>query len=324
MIRFVLRRLAILPLALLLVNFLTFGYAVLGRWVQESKNPFLAATSGPPSFLPDYLKYIQDVFQADFGPMPTARGLTIGETIGRALTNSLGLLAIVFTLSLVIGLAYGLRSVRTSPPAVSCWLTPVATVGLAMPSFYLGALLIAGSIYYIFWRGPGTQLPFPLNGFGWDAHLVFPALALMARPTLQIAQSTASLLVGELHKQYVVAARSVGYTWRRIRRREALRNVIAPIILSIAGSFRLLVVELLLVETLFNWPGIGRLLATSLIAPETATAFSSSVGMVFLNPPILATAVTVFAVVFLLTDFAASSLARAFDPRLRTAETIHG
>jgi ABC-type dipeptide/oligopeptide/nickel transport system permease component len=255
--------------------------------------------------------------------MPTARGLTISEAIGQTLGNSLGLLAIAFALSLALGLAFGLRSVRASPPAVSGWLTPITTVGLAMPSFYIGALLIAGSIYYLFWRGPGTALPLPLNGFGWDAHLVFPVLALMARPTLQIAQSTASLLVGELHKQYVVAARSVGYTWRRIRRREALRNVLAPIILSIAGSFRSLVVELLLVETLFNWPGIGRMLANTLIPPETFTSTSSGIGVMFLNPSILATAVTGFAAVFLLTDFVAASLARAFDPRMRAAEASH-
>lgn len=322
MIPFLARRLVLALIVLALINFLAFAYAVVGRWVQESKNPFLAATSGPPDILPLYGEYAHDIFQNDFGPMPTAQGLTIGRSVGDALSNSLGLLAIAFTLSLIIGLGLGLRAVRTSPPAVAGWLTPIATIGMAMPSFYIGGLLIAGSIYYLF-LNLGDRLPFPLGGFGWDAHLVFPALALMALPTLQIAQSTAALLVGELGKPYVVAARSVGHSWRGIRRHVALRNVIAPIVLIIAGSFRLLFVELVLVEWLFRWPGIGKLLATTLLPPASASAFSSDIGGVFLDPPLVATVVTVFAAVFLLTDLVASSVARLADPRLRAAESAH-
>ena len=323
MIRFTLRRLTILLMAMAVINCLAFSYAVIGRWVHESKNPFLAATQGPPPILTSYADYVQDIFQRNFGAMPTARGMTIGGAVSEALGNSLGLLAIAFALSLIIGLALGLRAVRTSPPSVAGWLTPLTTVGLAMPSFYIGGLLIAGSIYYLF-LGWGDRLPLPLGGFGWDIHLVMPTLALMALPTLKIAQSTSTLLVEELNKQYIVAARSVGHTWRAIRRRHALRNVVAPIILSIAGSFRTLVVELILVEWLFRWPGIGRLLGMTLIPPATATAFSTDIGAAFLHPPIVATVVTIFAAIFLLTDLLASLLARALDPRLQATEAGNG
>lgn len=322
MTQFIARRLILIPVAIALINFLAFAYAVLGRWVQASKNPFLAANQGPPAFLADYAVYVQNIFEKNFGPMPTARGLTIGGAVGEALSNSLGLLAIAFALSLIIGLVLGLRAVRTSPPSVAGWLTPLTTIGLAMPSFYIGGLMIAGSIYYLFW-GLGDKLPLPLGGFGWDSHLVMPVAALMALPTLKIAQSTSALLVDELNKQYIVAARSVGHTWPAIRRKHALRNVIAPIVLSVAGSFRMLVVELILVEWLFGWPGIGKLLGTTLIPPATASAFSTNIGIVFLNPPIIATVVTVFAAIFLLTDLLASLLARALDPRLRTSEAAN-
>ena len=102
-----------------------------------------------------------------------------------------------------------------------------------MPGFYIGSLLIMAALAYI---TSGGHMPLPVQGFGWDLHLVLPVLVLAARPTAQISQVTASLLAGEMDKMYVVAARSVGVPWRTIRRRHALRNIVAPV--SIAFSAR--------------------------------------------------------------------------------------
>lgn len=92
-------------------------------------------------------------------------------------------------------------------------------------------------------------------------------------------------------------------------------NVLAPIILTIAGSFRLLVGELIVVEWLFNWPGLGNLLASALV-PGT---LSSSLGStpLFLSPPVVAAVVTIFAAMFLIVDLIASVAVRIVDPRLR-------
>jgi peptide/nickel transport system permease protein len=76
---------------------------------------------------------------------------------------------------------------------------------------------------------------------------------------------TAGLLAEEFGKQYVTTARSVGYTWRQIRQRNAMRNILAAVILTVASSVRLLVGELIVVEWLFRWPGLGSLLAYTLI-----------------------------------------------------------
>ena len=94
-----------------------------------------------------------------------------------------------------------------------------------MPSFYIGSLLIMATLAYLIWGPQGAVLP--VQGFGWDLHLVLPALVLAARAAAQIAQMSSALLVAELDKTYVVAARSVGQPWRAIRGRHALRNVAA-------------------------------------------------------------------------------------------------
>jgi ABC-type dipeptide/oligopeptide/nickel transport system permease component len=178
------------------------------------------------------------------------------------------------------------------------------------------------SVYYVIAAGPEAKPPLPLHGFGWDLHLVLPVLALLLRPTVQIAQVTAGLLAGELGKQYITAARSRGNTWARARWRHALSNVLAPVILTIAGSFRLLVGELILVEWLFAWPGLGWLLSLALVPPRIATVSGlSDISLYFLHPPLVAALLTMFTLVFLTVDAVASFAARSVDPRLQVADS---
>jgi peptide/nickel transport system permease protein len=183
-----------------------------------------------------------------------------------------------------------------------------------MPSFYIGSLLILFSVAYALSLPGNNGLPFPMAGFGWDEHMVLPVLALMVRPTVQIAQVSGTLLTQELQKTYVFAARSLGHSRRAIKRRLAFRNVLAPVLLTIAGSLRTLVTDLILVEWLFFWPGVGRFLASALI-PASRTNMASSPYL--LHPEFTTALLASVTLIFLVADFAASVMVRLFDPRLR-------
>lgn len=321
MLRYILRRLLLIPPALLVVNFLTFLYARTAQRIQLANNPFLAITESDQPIWPDYLDYLGRLAAFDFGTMPNSEE-TLLSVIGRTGMASLGLLVIAFSASVIAGVLLGTAATRTDPPGVRGWLSIWSTVGQAMPSFYAGSLLIVGSLFYALWRGPGTKPPLPLQGFGWDIHLVMPVLALMARPAVQIAQLMAGLLSGELGKQYVKAHRSMGHVWRTIRWRLALRNVMAPVVLMIAQSLRLLIAELVLVEWLFNWPGLGRLLASTLVPNANVSGAAATTGALFLNPEILTMVVVVIAGIFLLVDLIASLIIQQLDPRLRVVESV--
>ena len=103
-----------------------------------------------------------------------------------------------------MGLGLGVRAVRTpgqrrrtgahEGAGIAPWLTVTTTVGLAMPSFYIGSLLIMATLAYLIWGPHGAVLP--VQGFGWDLHLVLPALVLAARAAAQIAQMSSALLAG--------------------------------------------------------------------------------------------------------------------------------
>jgi peptide/nickel transport system permease protein len=320
--RYVFRRLALIPLVLTAVNFFGFAYAYLVRPGQLARNPFLAVTAEPIPVLPAYLEYIRGLLHSDLGALPPS-GAPLGPIVLEATIASLGLLAAALILSVVVGLSLGVVAVRTpgqqkrfgtsEGAGIAPWLTLTTTVGLAMPSFYIGSLLILATLAYLIWGPQGAVLP--VQGFGWDLHLVLPALVLAARAAAQIAQMSAALLAAELDKTYVVAARSLGQSWRTIRRRHALWNVAAPIAVVVFAAVRVMVAELIIVEWLFSWPGLGRLLAWTLIPP----AVSDAPRPVFLYPPALAAVLTMMALILLLADLASGLLARIFDPRLRAA-----
>ncbi len=322
MLRFIYRRLIIIPPALAVIHFLGFAYAHLVRPLRAARNPYLAAIGDAPPLLPTYLQYLARVDKLDFGLMPAPRQFGVGEIplvegIAKATIASLGLLGLAMLISILLGIAIGFASARVNPPRVARWLSTVSTVGLAMPSFYLGSLFFAAWFIYIIWRGSGSEPPLPFQGYGWDSHLVMPTLVLMARPTVQIAQVTATLLVDELNKQYVVATRAIGHTWRAIRRRHAFRNILAPVVLTIASSLRVLVAELIIVEWLFDWPGLGNLLAQTLIPTGLVSTNATPETILFLYPPVVSAVLAVFAALFISTDLAAWAIGRVFDPRLR-------
>ncbi len=131
---------------------------------------------------------------------------------------------------------------------------------------------------------------------------------------MRIAQVTGTLLTEELRKTYVSAARSLGHTWTVIKRRLAFRNVLAPVMLTIAGSLRTLVTDLILVEWLFFWPGVGRFLASALIPADRTNMACSPY---FLHPEFTTALLASVTLIFLAADFTASVLVRVFDPRLR-------
>jgi peptide/nickel transport system permease protein len=319
MVRFLFRRLLLIPLALVLVNFLGFAFAHITFQFQQSQSVYGSGQEGITPVWPEYLSYAQNAARGDFGKMPIGINEPISASLWRASLASLGLVTIAFILSVFLGLALGLASVQVDPPQTGSWLTVLSTTGLAMPSFYLGTLLVSGLLFFAIRMNADPLIP--VAGFGWDIHLLLPVLALVVRPTMQLAQVSASLLSSELGKRYVMAARSFGHTWQAIRWDKALRNVMAPIFLTMAGSFRLLMAELVLVEWLFNWPGLGRLLVQSLVPPSlSAPSGLLDTSAFFLDPPLVAGLLVVFALLFLLADLLASVMAKIIDPRLRAVE----
>jgi ABC-type dipeptide/oligopeptide/nickel transport system permease component len=316
MLLFLLRRALWMVLLLLGVNFLAFSYAHYGRFEQLKRNPIFAQGGKAEPVLPFYFDYMGGFFHGTPSPMPMMPGINILDMAALAAKNSLGLLGIAFAISIAFGLVIGVYAAKADPPRVTRWLIPLSTVSLAMPGFYVGAVLITISVYALLYT-PIRDLPFPLGGFGWDRHLVFPVIALSVRPAVQIAQTTATLLSEEFSRIYVTVARSLGHSWRLVRFKTALRNIYVPLAQVIATSLSLMVGELILVEWLFGWPGLGRQLAVSIQPPNIASIAGASIPSSYLHAPTVATVATALGAILIVSNTLVGIFTFSADPRLR-------
>ena len=303
-------RLLLLVLLLVAANFGGYAYAFLARTI--SGNPFFARETQTGTLWSGYSHYVQGMLQGNYREVAVYQE-DFFLILGRAAAASAGLLLLALVISVTLGLLIGLLGVRLHPPGVRDWLTGLTILGLSTPAFFIGRLGVALLLLLTIYARLGN-VPLPIQGYGWDWHLILPLIALCVRPTAMIAQVVAGLLAGELGQQYIVAARGKGLAERRVIWHHALRNVWAPVAHALAGAVRLLVADLIVVEWLFGWPGLGFLMAATLIPAQVASA---TVEAGFLDPPLVASLLTIFAAIFLITDLLAGALARAADPRQR-------
>ena len=170
------------------------------------------------------------------------------------LIKSAGLLSISLGVALIVGLVLGITAAVSKRKTFSTIIVLLSTLGVSTPSFLLGMLfwVVNIQVHRIF----GINV-LPSGGFGWDAHLVLPALALAMRPLAQIAQVTYISLTDILQNDYIRTAYSKGLNSRLVYSRHALTNALIPILTTLGTSLRFSLASLPVVELFFSWPGVG-------------------------------------------------------------------
>jgi peptide/nickel transport system permease protein len=128
----------------------------------------------------------------------------------------------------------------------------LALAGISMPSFWLGPLLAILFAVYLGWL--------PVSGSGTPLHLVLPAVTLGTALAAILARMTRSSVIEELRELYVLAARARGLSQARAVLRHAFRNSLIPVVTIIGLQFGAVLTGTIITETIFGWPGIGRLL----------------------------------------------------------------
>jgi peptide/nickel transport system permease protein len=172
----------------------------------------------------------------------------------------------------------------------------VAVLGMSIPSFWLGIVLILVFAFYL-----GL---FPVSGRGSWQHLVLPAFSLGIVSCAGVARMTRSCVLDVIHEPYVVTARAKGLEELRVIVTHVLRNAMIPVITVAGYQMGILLTAGIVIETVFAWPGIGRLLVQSILARDFPTVQGT----------VLVVA-TIFILINLLVDIAYAYL----DPRIRYA-----
>jgi len=185
----------------------------------------------------------------------TALDLPVAEVLWRTVSRSLALLAASLVIAVVLGVPLGAWAARRRRSSTSIITLLVSLAGMSLPSFFVALLLQMAMIKWV--RTFGGRAPLPVGGFGWDAHIVLPALVLATRPLAQIARVTFISLSNVLDQDYVRTAYSKGLSRRSVWQRHVYRNAAIPILTTLLTSLRFSLSSLPVVERFFNWTGMG-------------------------------------------------------------------
>jgi len=240
-----------------------------------------------------YLNYWKGVLHGDLGP-----SLRFNQSVARLVANrypyTLELTVSALILALALSIPAGVRSAQRRNHWDDRLLSVVSLFGLSFPNFALGPVLI---LFFSIKLGV-----LPVSGSGTFAHLVLPAITMGGALAAILTRMVRTSMLEELGQDYIRTARAKGLPERTIVYRHALRNAMIPVLTVVGLQFGALLAGAIVTETIFSWPGIGRL---------TIQAISNR-DYYLVQGCILAIGLT-YVVVNFLTDF----LYSAVNPRIR-------
>jgi ABC-type dipeptide/oligopeptide/nickel transport system permease component len=262
MARYLVRRLLLTIPVLLGVATLVFALihlvpgdpaqAMLGEGASQEEVQRLRTSLGlDRPLLAQYTAFLGGLVRGDLGtsfryntPVTTQITARLGNTAKLALAA----MAVAILFAIPLGIIAAVFRGRVPDHAAMT----LALAGISMPNFWLGPLLAILFAVYLGWL--------PVSGTGSLAHLVLPAVTLGAALSAILARMTRASLLEELRELYVLAARARGLSGARAVLRHAFRNSLIPVVTIIGLQFGAVLTGTIITETIFAWPGLGRLL----------------------------------------------------------------
>ncbi|WP_416799262.1 ABC transporter permease [Ciceribacter azotifigens] len=201
-------------------------------------------------FYQQYLRYAVGLLQGDFGRSYLQK-TEVAELIAARLPASLLLMASAIVCELVIGIGLGLIAALKRGSAFDNALMLFSFVGVSAPQFVVAIMMLYLFSVLLGW--------FPIGGYGTFSHLVLPSLTLGILGAGWYARMMRSSMIDVLRQDFIRTARSKGLRGRVILFRHALPNAILPVIAMIGIDIGMFMSGIVVVESVFGWPGIGQL-----------------------------------------------------------------
>ena len=240
-----------------------------------------------------YISFARGIVHGDLGTsLRTSRPVTTVIVERMPATLELAVAAMVVAIVLAIPLGV-IAAVRAGTP-VDRIASTIALLGISLPTFWLGPLLALIVSVWLGWL--------PVSGRGTAAHLVLPALTLGAPLAAMLARMTRASVIEELRERYVTAARARGASEARAVVAHAFRNSLIPIATVVGLQFGSVLTGAVITETIFAWPGIGRLLIQSIGARDY---------------PAVQGCILLIAVTYVMTNLFIDLMYGVLDPRIR-------
>jgi peptide/nickel transport system permease protein len=248
-----------------------------------------------------FVDWMTGIFVGDFG-VSMWTGRPVIDEIGSRLGLSMQVAIMATILAVLIALPLGTVAALYKDTWVDHIIRVFAIAGLAVPSFWLGMLIILTLLYVYNWIPPLTYVPIYEDPWRNLAQLIWPALAVGYRYSAVATRMTRSTLLEVLQEDYIRTARAKGVFERLVVSRHAMRNAMLPVVTVIGLEFAFLIGGLVVTEQVFNLNGIGKLFV------ETVTRADYTMVQAL---------VMLVATFFILINFVVDLLYAALDPRIR-------
>jgi peptide/nickel transport system permease protein len=267
-----------------------------------------------------YFIWLGDVLHGDLGRSILSHEQVTTEIASR-FPNTIELAIAAMIFAIIIGVIAGIISATKQYTVADYSVMGIALFGISMPVFWLGIMLMMIFGVFLGWLPIGGRidllLPFNrITGFmvvdsiitGNGAalisvlrHLILPAIALGTIPMAIIARTTRSSMLEVLRQDFIRTERAKGLSERKVIYKHAVRNAMVPVVTVIGLNFGLLLSGAILTETVFSWPGVGRLVIDSVYARDY---------------PLVIGCILVFALVFVIVNLITDLLYTYIDPRI--------
>jgi peptide/nickel transport system permease protein/oligopeptide transport system permease protein len=241
-----------------------------------------------------YAIWLKNVLAAGHLGESIVTGRDVREELARTWPATLELAVAALLVATLIGVWLGVLAAKHAGQWPDAIATTVSLIGLSVPVFWLGLLAMLLFSLQLGWLPSGGR-----DGF---RHLVMPAVVLAMIPGSFIVRVTRAAVLDTLRQDYIRTARAKGASERVVLYRHALRAALVPVVTMIGVEFAYLLGGAVLTETVFAWPGIGRYVATAVLARDYPA----------IQGALLALVAMVMAV-----NFAVDILHHALDPKLR-------
>lgn len=253
--------------------------------------------------LVQYAEYLSGLFRGNLGHS-FVNGRPVALDVGLRLTRTTQLIIPAIVLSSIIGILIGVIAARSRSRLVDFGLTATALVGFSLPSFVTGYLLVLAFSLGLGWLPASGYTDLGANPLGWLRYATLPIIALSLGPIASTMRMTRTSVMEHLNQDYVRTARAIGASERSVTYRHVLRNALLPVVTIIGLQFGGMFAGSVVIESVFNWPGLSTLLVRSVGARDY---------------PVILGALLISSVIFLTVNLLTDIMYAVLNPKLRHA-----
>ncbi|MEC1560510.1 ABC transporter permease [Bacillus haynesii] len=250
-----------------------------------------------------YLKWLGNMVQGDFGTSIVRKGTPVIDLILARLPNTLLLMLVSTILALLISIPFGVLSARRPYSKLDYGITFTSFIGLAVPNFWFGLILIMVLSVNLGWFPTGGVMTLN-SGFSlWDRihHLILPAFVLATADMAGLTRYTRSSMLDVLRQDFIRTARAKGFKENRVVYKHGLRNGLLPVVTIFGLMIPSFIGGAVVTEQIFSWPGLGKLFIDS--------AFQR-------DYPVIMAMTVISAVLVVIGNLIADILYAIIDPRI--------